>query len=79
MNNAYLVRIYGDVEPKVVHGPFDKYNISAALIEYLKKEPYDEEDGLYLLTFDNNRPVMDSFGDGFMWQCRHYAEGTFDE
>ena len=74
--NAYITRVYRGVEAKIVHGPFNSDSLSAAVIEYLREEPYEDCDSLFLLTLDDDcNPHMQSFGDGFLHQCRIYAEG----
>lgn len=70
MVEYYIIRVYGDVEPKVVAGPFSPSETDNGLVEYLVKEPYHEGDGLYLLEITNGKPSMHSFSAGFMEDCR---------
>lgn len=73
MKEYYLIRVYGDVEPKVVAGPFKASEIDDGLVEHLKKEPYNEKDGLYLLVTINGTPSIHSFSAWLMDECRRKA------
>jgi hypothetical protein len=73
MNN-YLIRVYGDVEPDIVEGPFSSIDVSKVVVEYFKKEPYNDKDGLFLLTIDEEgSPDVFSFSSAFMHQCNEFA------
>ena len=73
MKEYYLIRVYGDVEPKVVAGPFSSSETNNGLVEHLKEEPYSEEDSLYLLVITNRRPSIHPFSISFMEECRRKA------
>jgi hypothetical protein len=75
MSTGYLVRIYGDVEPSIVEGPFDTNNMSKEVVDHFKKEPYSDKDGLFLLTVDEEcSPEIHSFSNAFMRQCNEAVD-----
>jgi len=60
----YLVRVYDDIWPEVVYGPF---NSEEDDLEHLARYfatilPYSEDDGLFILEIDGEeRPTMRAF------------------
>ena len=72
-----LVRIYGCTEPTVFEGRIRPTweALHQALIEHLKAEPYDDEDGLFYLHIRPGKPVeMDAFSAAAMKEIREQVE-----
>ena len=72
-----LVRIYGCTEPtafKIKIKPTWEA-LEQALIEHLKKDPYDDEDGIFYLHISTGRPVeMHAFSARAMEEIRDQIE-----
>ena len=69
----YLIRVYDDVEPKIVLGPCSDREFDTKLVEYLRQESYSNRDGLFMLIIKNNKPAIVSFSAGFLEECREKA------
>jgi hypothetical protein len=68
LHTGFFVRVYGDVEPEIVSGPFRKnsaicdHEVMRKAVEYFRKHPHCDEDGFYLLDIDpSGQPSIHPF------------------
>ncbi len=68
LHTGFFVRVYGDVEPEIVSGPFRKnsaicdHEVIGKAVDYFKEHPHCDEDGFYLLDIDLGcRPSIHPF------------------
>jgi len=62
-HTGFFVRVYGDVEPEIVSGPFRKnsaicdHEVIRKAVDYFGEHPHCDEDGFYLLDIDPSGQV----------------------
>jgi hypothetical protein len=68
LHTGFFVRVYGDVEPEIVSGPFRKnsaicdHEFMRKAVEYFREHPHCDEDGFYLLDIDpSGQPSIHPF------------------
>lgn len=71
-----LFRVYGDVEPHLLRTKVSTWEaLRDLVIRHLRAEPYDDQDGLFVLVTDaRGRQHMESFSGGEMDNLRERAE-----
>lgn len=72
--NCFLMRVYGDVEPIIVEGPFEPNKTEEVVIKHFKRQPYSDNDGLFILYIKNNTPEVEAFSASFITDCVDKAE-----